>query len=190
MLLQGSQKCAKITRFFAFSRQPEVHSRISALAMLPFIITENRQTKPGTFQRRPLNKFSSDTFLHCGNSTKITYFHQENSISPFSDILDSILEKCFVQGTGVFSIIAFDVLSLRSMGSSTQVCVYKKNQGLKFQYILGKAKERPGSSVLYYQARQKCFWAALEAWEQTRKASPLPNLVKMAKFDDFFNENC
>ena len=39
----------------------------------------------------------------------------------------------------------------------------KENEGLKFQIILGKARKRPGSSVLYYQARKKGFWAALEA---------------------------
>ena len=39
----------------------------------------------------------------------------------------------------------------------------KKNQVLKFQFILGNARKRPGSSVLYYQAREKGFWAALEA---------------------------
>ena len=43
------------------------------------------------------------------------------------------------------------------MGSSTQVYVHKKNQGSKFQFISGKARKRPGSSVLYYQAREKVF---------------------------------
>ena len=53
----------------------------------------------------------------------------------------------------------------------------KENQRLKFQFILGKARKRPGSSVLYYQAREKGFWAALEVCKQTPKASPLPKLV-------------
>ena len=67
------------------------------------------------------------------------------------------------------------------MGSSTHVYIcIKENQGLKFQFILGKARKRPGSSVLYYQVQEKGFWAALEAWDQTPKASPLSKLVKMA----------
>ena len=61
----------------------------------------------------------------------------------------------------------------------------KENQGLKFQFKLGKARKRTGSSVLDYQAREKGFWAALEAWDQTPKASSLSKLVKMAKFDCF-----
>ena len=37
------------------------------------------------------------------------------------------------------------------MGSSTQVYIgIKENQGLKFQIIVGKARKRPGSSVMYY----------------------------------------
>ena len=59
-----------------------------------------------------------------------------------------------------------------------------------FELMLGKAKKRPGSSVLYYQALEKGFWAALKAWEQIPKASPSPNLVRKAKFDSFFNKNC
>ena len=38
-----------------------------------------------------------------------------------------------------------------------------------FEFILGKAKKLPGSSVLYYQARDKGLWAALEAWKQGSK---------------------
>ena len=64
----------------------------------------------------------------------------------------------------------------------------KEYQGLKFQLILGKARKRPGSSVLYYQARETSFWAALKARDQTPKASPFSNLVKMAKFDGFLTK--
>ena len=63
------------------------------------------------------------------------------------------------------------------MGSSTQVYVYRRKQGLKFQFFLGDAKNCLGSSVLYYQAREQRFWADLKAWEQKPKASPLPILV-------------
>ena len=61
----------------------------------------------------------------------------------------------------------------------------KEIQGLKFQFLLGDAKNRLSSSVSYYQARELCFWADLKAWEQTPKASPSPNLVFLAKFDVF-----
>ena len=46
-----------------------------------------------------------------------------------------------------------------------------------FEFILGKAEKRPGSSVLSYQAREKGFWVALEVWKQTPEALPSPNLV-------------
>ena len=50
---------------------------------------------------------------------------------------------------------------------------------------MGKAVKRPGSSALYYQTLEKGFWAALEAWKQTPKASPSSQLVFQAKFDVF-----
>ena len=53
----------------------------------------------------------------------------------------------------------------------------KENQGLKFQFLLGDAKNCLGSSVSYYQAREQRFWADLKAWEQMPKASPSPILV-------------
>ena len=40
----------------------------------------------------------------------------------------------------------------------------KENQRLKFQFILARDKKRPVSSVLYYQARKKGLWVALESW--------------------------
>ena len=61
----------------------------------------------------------------------------------------------------------------------------KEIQGLKFQFLLGNAKNCLGSNVLYYQAREQRFWADLKAWEQLPKASPSPNLVFLAKFDVF-----
>ena len=53
----------------------------------------------------------------------------------------------------------------------------KENQKLKCQFILGNAKNRLGSSVSYYQAREQRFWADLKAWEQVPKASPSPILI-------------
>ena len=53
----------------------------------------------------------------------------------------------------------------------------EENQGLKFQFLLGEAKNCLGSSVLYYQAREQRFWDDLKAWEQIPKASPSPILV-------------
>ena len=53
----------------------------------------------------------------------------------------------------------------------------KENQRLKFQFILGYAKNCLGSSVLYYQAQEQRFWANLKAWEQMPKASPSPILI-------------
>ena len=61
----------------------------------------------------------------------------------------------------------------------------KENQRLKFQFILGDAKNCLGSSVSYYQAREHCFWADLKAWEQMPKVSPSPILVFWAKIDVF-----
>ena len=42
---------------------------------------------------------------------------------------------------------------------------------------MGEAKNCLGSGILYYQAREKDFWAVLEALEKTPSASPSPNLV-------------
>ena len=53
----------------------------------------------------------------------------------------------------------------------------KENQGLKFQFLLGDAKNCLDSSVSYYQAREQRFWAYLKTWEQMPKASPSPILV-------------
>ena len=76
------------------------------------------------------------------------------------------------------------------MGSFTQVYFNGRKVMLKLQFILGAVKNRLGSSVAYYQAQLQNFWAFQEAWEQTPKASPLPKLVKMANFANFFNKNC
>ena len=53
----------------------------------------------------------------------------------------------------------------------------KENQALKFQFLLGDAKNCLGSSVLYYQAWEQRFWVDLKAWEQMPKASPSPILI-------------
>ena len=79
-------------------------------------------------------------------------------MSWFPDVRDSSkrnVTRCtnFIQVIGFVSIINFDGVTLRFMGSSTQVYVFKENQGLKFQFILGKARKSPGSSVLYREAR-------------------------------------
>ena len=55
--------------------------------------------------------------------------------------------------------------------------ITKECQGLKFQFLLGGAKSRFGSSVSYYQALEQRFWADLKAWEQMPKASPSQILV-------------
>ena len=68
--------------------------------------------------------------------------------------------------------------------------ITKESQALKFQFLLGGAKSRLGSSVSYYQAREQRFWADLKAWEQMPKASPSQILVFNAKIDVFFNKNC
>ena len=59
---------------------------------------------------------------------KNTYFPWELFISRFPDVRDSSkqnITRCnnFFQGTRIVSIFSFDVITLRSMGSSTQVCV-------------------------------------------------------------------
>ena len=59
---------------------------------------------------------------------KNTYFPWELFMSRFPDVRDSSKRKVvrcnnFIHGTGVVSIISFDVITLRSMGSSTQVYV-------------------------------------------------------------------
>ena len=63
------------------------------------------------------------------------------------------------------------------MGSSTEVYVYQRKLRGKVSVFLEDAKHCLGSSVLYYQAWEKRFWADLKAWEQTLKASPSQNLV-------------
>ena len=42
-----------------------------------------------------------------------------------------------------------------------------------------------GNSISYYQAREKGFWADLEAWKLLSNALPSSNWVEMVKFDDF-----
>ena len=61
----------------------------------------------------------------------------------------------------------------------------KRNRSLKFQFLLGSLKKLLGNSISYYQAREKGFWADLEAWKLISNALPSSNWVKMAKFDDF-----
>ena len=59
---------------------------------------------------------------------KNTYFPWQLFISRFPDVRDSskrnvIMCNNFIHGTGIVSIISFDVITLRSMGSSIQVYV-------------------------------------------------------------------
>ena len=42
---------------------------------------------------------------------------------------------------------------------------------------MGEVKKRLGSNIFYYQAREKGFWAVLEALEKTPSASFSPKLV-------------
>ena len=69
-------------------------------------------------------------------------FFLGNFISRFPDVRDSSkrnIARCnFNQGTGVVSIISFDVITLRSMGSSTQVYVYKKKSSVKVSIYIGE----------------------------------------------------
>ena len=80
---------------------------------------------------------------HSGNNVKNTYFPYELLISRFPDVWDSSkrnILKCnnFLQGTGVVSKFSFDVITLRSMGSSTQVYVYQRKSRVKVSiYIEG-----------------------------------------------------
>ena len=49
-------------------------SRFSAFAMLYSVLTENRQAKPGRFQKRSLKKIFKLHLLHSGNNVKNTCF--------------------------------------------------------------------------------------------------------------------
>ena len=104
---------------------------------------------------------------------------------PFGFISRVRIRNNFIQGAGVVAIIILISITLRSMGSFTQVYFNERKVMLKLQFILGAVKNRLGSSIAYYQAQQQNFWAFQEAWVQTPKASPLPKLVKMANFADF-----
>ena len=81
--------------------------------------------------------------LHSRNNVKNTYFPLQLFVSRFPDARDSLkrnLKWCniFIQGTGVVSIISFDVITLRSMGSSTQVYVYQRKSRVKVSiYVEG-----------------------------------------------------
>ena len=61
----------------------------------------------------------------------------------------------------------------------------KRKALIRLQFKRGKAKKRLGSSVESCQVQKQIFWPAQQAWEKTSNASPLPNFVKMAKFDNF-----
>ena len=80
---------------------------LSALATLYSVLTEIRQVKPDRFQLRSLEKFSSCSFLHSGNSTNTTQSHVF-FISLFSggpSVFTSNVARClnFFQGNGVFN---------------------------------------------------------------------------------------
>ena len=52
----------------------------------------------------------------------------------------------------------------------------KESKKLMFQFILGKGKKRPATSVWYYQAQEKSFWAALEAWKTPSMTQNVKNV--------------
>ena len=73
---------------------------------------------------------------------KNTYFPNELFISRFPGVRDSSkrnILRCnrFVQGTGIVSIISFDVITFRSMGSSTQVYVSQRKSRVKVSIYIG-----------------------------------------------------
>ena len=73
---------------------------------------------------------------------KNTYFPEKLFVSRFPDVRDKSnrnVSRCnnFVQGAGVVSTISFDVITLRSMGSSTQVYVYQRQLGVKVSIYIG-----------------------------------------------------
>ena len=89
------------------------------------------------------------------------------------------------RGLGLFQSLIEFLYGSGLRGPLLRSMFIKEIQGLKFQFLLGDAKNHLGSNVSYYQAREQSFWADLKAWEQTPKASPSPILGFYAKFDVF-----
>ena len=93
----------------------------------------------------------------------------------------------YFEGLGFVQLL-FLMLYLSGLWGPLLMSMYiKRNRSLKFQFLLGSLKKQLGNSISYYQAREKGFWANLEAWKLISNALPLPssNWVKMANFDDF-----
>ena len=89
----------------------------------------------------------------------------------------------------VFVQLLFLMLYLSGLWGPLLRSMYiKRNKLLKFQFLLGSLKKLLGKSISYYQAREKGFWADSKAWKLMSNALPLPNWVKMAKFDDFLTK--
>ena len=129
-LFQCSEIVSKITRFWLFLGNHYSES-LAVFCVSYSTLPENRQVKPGRFQIRSLKKFSSCTFYTLGTVLKLRIFTKNNFSYQFLGIQDcsnSTVGRCniFIQGTWVLSKIIFDVIFLRSMGSSTQVYVYKR----------------------------------------------------------------
>ena len=118
--------------------------QFSALATLYSGFSENRQAKSDSIQIKSLKKISSCTFYTLETVLKLRIFTTKFLFSQLSDApngFNSSLRKRnnFIQGTGFLSIITFDVISLRSMLSSTQVCVYKRKSRVIFSIYTEEA---------------------------------------------------
>ena len=85
------------------------------------------------------------------------------------------------RGLGVIQFL-FLIIYLSGLWRPLLRYMYIKRKALmKFKFILGNARKRLGSSVLYYQAWGKGFWATRKALEETTSASSSPNLILEAK---------
>ena len=137
--------------------------RFVAVATFDSILTENRQAKPGRFQTRSLKHFSCCIFYTLEIVLKIRFFHQEIFILQFSVVPNGFNSSVrrfnnFILGTSLFSITTFDVISLRSIGSSTQVYVYKrKSKEYSFNLFRERFKKVLAEIVCFTKLNNKIF---------------------------------
>ena len=141
--VQNVAKCRKNVFGYFSTTTGWNHSRFSAFATFYFVLTENRQAKPGKSQIGSLKNFSSYTFYTLGTLLKNTYFPQELFISRFPDVRYSSKRnviRCnnFIHLTGVVSIISFDVITQVYGVLYSGLCITKESQWLNYQFILGK----------------------------------------------------
>ena len=135
------QKCRKVTRFWQFlSNHSSKSLAIFCVSNVLLCIDRNRQAKIGRFQIGSLTNFLCGTFDTLRTVLKIRILPR--------NFYFSVLKRCFncsvrrfnniIQGTCDFSIITFDVITLRSMRSSTQVYVYKRKSRVNVSIYIGK----------------------------------------------------